>query len=53
MAGGGSLGSISTSQVAFPLADIGVTELAMHSVFETAGVKDFAYLVKLAETFFA
>ena len=52
MAGGGTLGSISTSQVAFPLADIGLTELAMHSSVETAGVRDFEYLVKLAERFF-
>ena len=40
-------------QVAFPLADIGLTELAMHSAVETTGAKDFEYLVKLAETFFA
>ncbi len=53
MLGGSTLGNISTSQVPFNTADIGLTQLAMHSSYETAGVKDFDYLVRFAEKLFA
>lgn len=50
--GGSTLGNISTSQVALNSVDIGLAQLAMHSAYETAGVKDTAYLVKAAEVLF-
>ena len=43
--GGSTLGNISLSQVAVPCVDIGLAQLAMHSCYETAGVKDVSYLV--------
>ena len=42
--GGSTLGCISLSQVAVPSVDIGLAQLAMHSCYETAGVKDAEYL---------
>lgn len=52
-AGGSTLGNISTSQVALNSVDIGLPQLAMHSAYETAGVKDIAYLVKAAAALFS
>ena len=51
MAGGSTLGNISNCQVAVNTVDIGLPQLAMHSAYETAGVKDTGYLVKVAELF--
>ncbi|MBQ3529634.1 MAG: M18 family aminopeptidase [Oscillospiraceae bacterium] len=45
IAGGSTLGNVSLSQVAVPSVDIGLAQLAMHSCYETAGVKDVGYLV--------
>ncbi len=42
--GGSTLGNISATHVSVPSADIGLPQLAMHSCFETAGVKDAIYL---------
>ena len=42
--GGSTLGNISLSQVSVLSADIGLPQLAMHSCYETAGVKDAIYL---------
>lgn len=50
--GGGTLGKLSLSHVAVPTADIGLAQLAMHSCFETAGVKDAAYLVEAMAAFY-
>ena len=50
--GGSTLGNISNTQVALNTVDIGVAQLAMHSPYETAGMKDVTYLTKMAETFF-
>lgn len=36
-----------------PTVDIGLAQLAMHSSYETAGVKDTAYLVDACTAFFA
>jgi aspartyl aminopeptidase len=33
-------------------ADIGLPQLAMHSAYETAGVQDMEYLVRLAKAFY-
>ena len=53
MRGGGTLGNISTSHVSIPTVDIGLAQLAMHSSYETAGLKDTEYLVKAFETYFS
>ena len=42
--GGSTLGHISLTHVSVPSADIGLPQLAMHSSFETASVKDSIYL---------
>lgn len=52
MAGGSTLGNISNTQVALHTVDIGLPQLAMHSPYETAGVKDTQYLIQAAEKFF-
>jgi aspartyl aminopeptidase len=43
--GGSTLGNISLAHVSVPTADIGLPQLAMHSCYETAGVKDTGYLL--------
>lgn len=50
--GGSTLGNISNTKVALNAVDIGLPQLAMHSPYETAGVKDTWYLVQAAEKFF-
>lgn len=52
MAGGSTLGNISNTRVALNTVDIGLPQLAMHSPYETAGVKDTLYLIKASEAFF-
>ena len=52
LAGGATLGNISNTQVAIPSVDIGLPQIAMHSAYETAGVKDTDYLVKAISAFF-
>lgn len=51
IAGGSTLGNISTAHVSIPSADIGFAQLAMHSAVETAGAKDVMYGVRLFEQF--
>ena len=46
-AGGSTLGNIAMSHVSVKCADIGVAQLAMHSAYETAGVKDTCYMIRL------
>ena len=53
MPGGSTLGNISGTQVSVPTVDIGLAQLAMHSVYETTGAKDTESLVKAATVFFA
>ncbi len=53
MAGGSTLGNISNTQVPVKTVDIGLAQLAMHSVYETTGAKDTESLVKAATVFFA
>ena len=50
--GGSTLGSISLSQVSVPTADIGLPQLAMHSAYETAGVRDAKFLEKAMKAYF-
>lgn len=51
--GGSTLGNISCNQVAVCTADIGIAQLAMHSICETCGAKDTEDLIKLATTLFS
>ena len=50
--GGGTLGNISNTKVALNTVDIGLPQLAMHSAYETAGVKDTEDFIKICEKFF-
>ena len=50
--GGGTLGSIANTHVPVNTVDIGLAQLAMHSVCETAGVQDLADLCKVMEVYF-
>lgn len=52
MLSGSTLGNISNTQVALNTVDIGLPQLAMHSPYETAGVKDTAYLAASAKVLF-
>lgn len=52
IAGGSTLGNISNSKVSLNTVDIGLPQLAMHSAYETAGVKDTYYMVKAMESFY-
>ena len=45
MPGGSTLGNIANTQVSLNTVDIGMPQLAMHSSYETAGIKDTAYLI--------
>lgn len=53
IAGGSTLGNLAMAQVSMPAADIGLPQLAMHSAYETAGVKDMEYFIRLAKEFFS
>ena len=51
-AGGGTLGNIAMAQVSMNSIDIGIAQLAMHSSYETAGIKDTYYMLKAIEEFY-
>lgn len=53
MAGGSTLGNISNTKVALNTVDIGLPQLAMHSPYETAGIRDTVYLIRAAREFFS
>ena len=50
--GGSTLGNISGTQVALNTVDIGLAQLAMHSPYETGGVKDIEYLIRVMRQFY-
>lgn len=52
MPGGGTLGNISTAHVSVNTIDIGLAQLAMHSSYETAGVKDLGYMIDGMKAFY-
>ena len=52
MAGGSTLGNISSEKVSLPSVDIGLAQLAMHSAYETAGVKDTNYMIRATREFY-
>lgn len=51
--GGGTLGSISTSQLSVNSIDIGLAQLAMHSSTETAGVHDLTALIEAMKAYYS
>jgi len=53
MAGGSTLGNISNSHLSLNTIDIGLPQLAMHSCFETAGVRDTEYLIQAMTAFYS
>lgn len=50
--GGSTLGNLAVLQVPIMAADIGAAQLAMHSPYETCGIKDTGHLVGLFEEFY-
>ena len=52
MAGGSTLGNLSSQQVSLHTVDIGLAQLAMHSSYETAGIKDTAYMIQALSAFY-
>lgn len=50
--GGSTLGNISTSQVSISSVDIGVAQWAMHSPYESGGVKDTYYMIEGMKAFY-
>lgn len=53
MKGGSTLGNLSLTHVSVPSVDVGLAQLAMHSAYETAGVKDIDYLYRMFKTYYA
>ena len=53
MPGGSTLGNISLSHVSVPSVDVGLAQLAMHSCYETAGVRDAEYLADAMQAFYS
>ena len=51
IAGGSTLGNISTAHVSVSSVDIGLPQLAMHSAVETAGMMDAEYAVRALKEF--
>lgn len=52
VAGGSTLGNISNTQVSLNTVDIGMAQWAMHSPYESGGVKDTYYLEMAMKQFF-
>lgn len=52
MAGGSTLGNISNTHFSVNTVDIGLAQLAMHSVYETVGVKDAEYMCRALQAFY-
>ncbi|MBY4797681.1 M18 family aminopeptidase [Collinsella sp. AGMB00827] len=50
--GGSTLGNLSNMQVSVHAVDIGCPQLAMHASYETAGVRDAAYMIDALTAFF-
>ena len=51
--GGSTLGNIANAHASMNTVDIGLPQLAMHSAYETAGVKDVQYMVDGLSSFYA
>lgn len=50
--GGSTLGNLSNTQVSVHAVDIGLPQLAMHSSYETAGVRDTAWGIAVLRAFY-
>lgn len=50
--GGSTLGNLANEQVSLNTVDIGLAQLAMHSCYETGGVKDTLILERAVKAFF-
>ena len=50
--GGSTLGNIANTHASMNTVDIGLPQLAMHSSYETAGVKDVAHMVNALSAFY-
>ncbi len=48
---GSTIGPITASEIGVPTLDVGVPQWAMHSIRETAGVHDIAYLIRALTAF--
>lgn len=53
IAGGSTLGNISTAHISVASVDMGLPQLAMHSAVETAGVRDTEYAILAFGKFYA
>lgn len=51
--GGSTLGNLSNRHVSLDTVDIGLAQLAMHSPYETAGIRDTAYLIQAMREFYS
>ena len=52
MPGGSTLGNLLSHSFSVPMVDIGLPQLAMHSCYETAGVKDVEYAIRALTKFY-
>ena len=52
MAGGSTLGNLSNIQVSMNGVDVGLPQLAMHSAYETAGVRDVSLGIRAIRAFY-
>ena len=52
IAGGSTLGNLSNEKISLNTVDMGAAQLAMHSAYETAGVKDTESLIRAAKVFY-
>lgn len=50
--GGSTLGNLSSQKVSMHTVDIGLAQLAMHSSYETAGIRDSAYMIRALTMFY-
>ena len=53
VAGGSTLGNIANAHASMNTVDIGLPQLAMHSCYETAGVKDVDYMIDALRMFYS
>ena len=49
---GSTIGPITASEIGVPTVDVGIPQLAMHSIRELAGVKDCEYMLSALTTFY-
>ena len=52
MPGGSTLGNLSNMQASMHAVDVGLPQLAMHSSYETGGVRDVMYAIRALTAFY-